>query len=138
METVVFAVARLFASNVANLPTTFQSGMVRKTNSNSNAIAFATMCELLNSGVYTKDELQAKLGVTIGTVTRWMKLLEHRNLVYIESYRIAPAGAPAARWTWGFEMASAPKPKPMTMAMYSERYRAKKRGTFGLQGVSRK
>lgn len=135
MRPVDHVVTRLIVPNVAKPPLTCQCGMARKTNSNVNAVAFATMCELLNSGAYTKDELQDQLGLVIGTVIRWMRLLEHRKLIYIESYRIGPVGQPAARWTWGFEMENAPRPKPMTIAMYSERYRSKKRKTFGLQGV---
>lgn len=102
-----------------------------------NAAAFAELCLLLNSGEYTKAQLTEKTGIVIGTTTKWMKMLERRKLIYICDWLVGPVGQPAAVWTWGFEVENAPRPKPMTQAQYSDRYRNKKRGTFGLGNATR-
>lgn len=99
-----------------------------------NATAFAELCLLLNNGEYTKNQLADKTGLVIGTIIKWVKMLERRKLIYICGWQIGPVGQPAAIWTWGFEMDNVPRPKPMTQAQYSDRYRNKKRGTFGLGG----
>jgi len=98
----------------------------------ANATAFAELCLLLNDSEYTKEELSEKTGLVIGTVTKWMAILQRRKLVYICEWRKGIAGAPAAVWAWGYEKSDAPRPKPMTQAQYDARRRAKKRGTFGL------
>lgn len=97
-----------------------------------NAIAFAELCLLLNAGEYTKDQLAEKTGLVIGTVTKWMKMLERRKLIYIVGYLKGPVGQPAAIWTWGFEVENAPRPAALTQAQYTARYRDRKRGNFGL------
>lgn len=104
--------------------------------SNTNANAFAEMCRLLNDGEHTKDQLAEDTGVVMGTVIKWIRILRKKKLIYIIGWRRGPVGQPAAIWVWGYEMPDAPRPKAMTSQLYSERYRAKKRGAFGLQGIS--
>lgn len=100
----------------------------RKTNSLSNAVAFAQMCLLLNTGAYTKDQLAETTGLTIGTVTRWMRLLEKRELVYvIKWWRAGTVGQWAAKWTWGYRVESAPKPKAQTQSQYNQNSRIRKK-----------
>jgi transcription initiation factor IIE alpha subunit len=103
--------------------------------SGTNAAAFATMCLLLNDGEHTKDQLAEETGLVIGTIIKWLRILRSKKLVYIIGWKSGLAGAPAAVWVWGYEMPDAPRPKAKTQSEYSERYRAKKRGVFGLQGV---
>lgn len=99
----------------------------RKTNSNGNAIAFAQLCMLLNTGAYTKNQLAESTGLTIGTVIRWLKLLESRHLVYVAKWwRAGTSGQWAAKWTWGYMIESTPRPKPQTQAQYSRNSRIRK------------
>lgn len=99
----------------------------RKTNSRGNATAFAVMCLLLNRGAYTKTELSESTGLTIGTVTRWMALLESRHLVYVAKWwRAGTVGQWAAKWSWGYMVESAPKPRAQTQAQYSRNSRIRK------------
>lgn len=97
-----------------------------------NASAFANLCLLLNQGEYTKHQMAEGVGITIGTCLKWVNMLHRMKLIYIAGWNRGLAGAPAAVWTWGFEGRDAPRPKAMTQAQYSDRYRSKKRGTFGL------
>lgn len=104
--------------------------------SSANALALINLINLLVKGKISKLEMAAKIGCTIGTVTKWMKILRRKKMVFIEDWRQGLVGAPTALWSFG-DFDDAPRPKPMTVAMYSERARAKKRNVLGLQGVTR-
>lgn len=100
----------------------------RKTNSRGNSTAFAVMCLHLNRKGHTKTELATVTGLTIGTVTRWMALLESRHLVYVSAWwRAGTVGQWAAKWSWGYMVESTPKPKAQTQVQYSRNARIRKR-----------
>lgn len=101
----------------------------------ANASALIELCRLLNDSAYTKQELMDLLGCAPNTVTKWVRILQHKKLVYVCEWRPGLRGCPAAVWAWGYECKDAPRPKPMEPKLYSQRYKAKKRGVFGLQGV---
>lgn len=90
----------------------------------SNATAFAEMIRLLNIKAYTKAELTKLVGIQIYTVTKWLKILEHKELVYVEKYhRDGTVGQWAAKWAFGYKVASATRPKAQSSAQYSRNYR---------------
>lgn len=110
----------------------------RKRNGNKHSVSAMVMAEmilLLHQGEYSKTDLQEKLGIANNTVQRWLEVLYRRKLVYIAGWRKAPRGNPAALWAFGHECVDEPRPKPLTQTQYTERYRAKKRGVFGLVAV---
>ncbi len=92
-----------------------------------NVIAFARLIDVLNSTVLglTREELAAEIGVTTGTLGRWLRLLQRH--VYIISWRPAGrAGPPTARWGWGLPAFSAPMPRPKTNAEHSRAHRQRR------------
>lgn len=98
----------------------------------ANPIAFGELCYHLNNGYYTRAQLKELVGITDGTLRKWLTILRRRRLWYVWDYQKNPAGHPTEILAWGFEMCDAPRPKPMTQAQYEERRRMKRRGTFGL------
>lgn len=103
----------------------------------ANATALTVMIHLLCTGQYTKDELAEKVGVTIHTIIKWIKLgrRKGRRLYYIYAYRKSHVGNPAALWAFGPDEKDAERPKPLTQKQYNERSRIrkvlKKQGALG-------
>ena len=111
----------------------------RKRNGNKHSVSamvMAEMIKILHDDEISKTDIQERLGIANNTVQRWLEVLHRRRLVYIAGWRKAPRGNPAALWAYGYECLDVPKPPPMTAQQYTERYRAKKRGVFGLVGVN--
>ena len=109
--------------------------VVRKRNGNKHSVSAMVMAEmilLLHQSELSKTDIQDQLGIANNTVQRWLEVLHRRRLVYIAGWRKAPRGNPAALWAFGYECVDAPKPPPMTPTQYAQRYKAKKRGVFGL------
>lgn len=111
---------------------------IRKRNGNKLSVSAMTMAEmikLLHEKEYSKTDLQDKLGIANNTVQRWLEVLHSRRLIHIAGWRKGARGNPAALWAYGYECEDVPKPKPLTQTEYTQRYRAKKRGVFGLVGI---
>lgn len=94
----------------------------------ANATALTEMINFLCKGQYTKDELAEKVGVTVHTIIKWIKLgrRKGRRLYYIYGYRKGPVGQPAALWAFGPDEKDAEKPKPLTQKQYNERSKIRK------------
>ena len=87
--------------------------------SSANAIAFAELCLALNTFAYSKAELGRIIGVSDGTLKKWLDYLHKRKLVHICEYRHDNKYGPhTAIWTWGVELRDVPKPRVKT---HSER-----------------
>ena len=101
--------------------------MTRKTNTSSNASAFAELCLRLNRKPVTQAELVEATGLQPGTVSRWLRILRRRHLIYVYGwYRKGTVGHWAAMWAWGYMVEDALKPKAQSQAQYSRNYRIKK------------
>jgi predicted transcriptional regulator len=104
-------------------------GVIHMTIKGQNPIAFATLCKLLNQKPHTKAELAEKVGVTSGTIVKWMQLLASSDLVYeTEWHRTGTTWT--CRWKWGYpaHLFREVKPKALSVAEYCKRYRRKKAG----------
>lgn len=79
-------------------------------------IAFAHLCELLNSRApYSQEWFREQIGVSVNTMTKFMRILKNRKLIYIADWthdgkRISTR---VALWTWGYNRENAPRPKPV-------------------------
>lgn len=100
--------------------------MIRAKRRGINNIAFAALLRALNERPRTRRELCEIVGVTDGTLGRWMALLAAQRLVYVDSWRRAGPTGLVALWCWGYMRDSEPKPPPATVAQHCRRYRARK------------
>lgn len=94
--------------------------------SQANATALVTLIHLLmTADPMTKEKMVEKVGVHMGAIVKWTRLLRNKELIYIAEYvRVGNRGQWAARWTWG-KKKDAEKPKPLSQAEYSRRKREK-------------
>lgn len=91
-----------------------------------NNIAFTVMLRALNERPRTKTELAEIAGVQVGTVIKWMAILEKQRLIYVDGWRHAGTNSWVALWYWGFMRDNEPKPAPATVAESCRKYRARK------------
>lgn len=76
-------------------------------------IAFAHLCELMNSRApYSQAWFREQIGVSMNTMTKFMRILKNRKLIYIAEWthdgkRISTR---IALWTWGYNRENAPRP----------------------------
>ena len=104
----------------------------RVRNVGSTAICFAELCSQLNTGrPKSRKNLCELVGVTEGTICRWIRLLRNKKLIYISKWeRPGLAGNWVPCFAWGIGEIDAERPKAMSQREYDLRARAKKRKNF--------
>ena len=100
--------------------------MSKHTMPSPSMIAFGELCLLLHDPrPRLQMELQELIGVTNATMTRMMRTLRTRRLIYVESWRrCGRTWQPV--WKWGHKQFDALKPRALTTAEHSRNYRLRK------------
>jgi hypothetical protein len=103
----------------------------------ANPLAFTELTWHLQQGEYNRDELLELIGVSDGTLRKWLRYLRRpgKRQVYISDRRVkGNIGQPKLYYTWGNEP-DAPKLVNKGTAVHSARYRARKLEKETLYGI---